>query len=543
MVDVSVDRATPRARRVGRAATVPLPPALVWVPAAMVAAAMLLPLAYLLVRTLGAGGEALDLLLRGRTLAVLVRTVLLALAVTGASAVVAVPLAWLTVRTDLPLRRVWSVLTVLPMVIPSYVWGFILVAAFGPRGMLQQMLAGPFGVERLPELYGFTGAMLALVPVTYPYILLSVRAALWGMDPAVEEASRSLGHGGRSTFFRVVLPQLRPAVAAGGLLAALYTLSDFGAVSLLRFESFTQQIYVQYQASFDRTMAALFSLVLVGLTVTLLVAEARARGRARYYRSSGGAVRPPHQVRLGPWRWPALGFFGLVVFFGLMVPISVLAFWLARGVAAGEPLRLVWSAALRSVYASGLAALVTVAAALPVAILAVRYRGRWSGIPERVAYIGFALPGIVVALTLVFFGARYATPVYQTLGLLVFAYMVLFLPQAVGAARASLLQASPRMEEAARGLGSPFLRVLARITVPLVRPGLLAGAALVFLTAMKELPATLVLSPIGFSTLATEVWSAASEGFFARAAAPALLLILVSAGPVAMLTRRQGWHR
>jgi iron(III) transport system permease protein len=143
-------------------------------------------------------------------------------------------------------------------------------------------------------------------------------------------------------------------------------------------------------------------------------------------------------------------------------------------------------------------------------------------------YIGFALPGIVVALSLVFFGAKYATPLYQTRAMLIFAYAVLFVPQAVGTIRSSLLQLNPRLEEAARSLGETSLGALRKITVPLVRPGLLTGAAMVFLTTMKELPATLLLSPTGFNTLATRVWSATDNAFFAQAAGPALLLILVS---------------
>ena len=498
---------------------------------------MLLPVVYLVVRTVGAGEEVPELLLRQRTLWVTVRTVVLAGVVTAASTLVALPLAWLTVRTDLPLRRVWSVLTVLPLVIPSYVGALVIVVTLGPRGMLQQLLEGPLGVQRLPDLYGFPGAALALTLFTYPYMLLSLRTALWRLDPALEETSRSLGVGSFSTFLRVVLPQLRPALGAGALLVALYTLSDFGAVSLLGFESLTQQIYVQYQASFSRNMAAVFSLMLGVITVTLLLVEARARGRARYHRATSGAVRPAAMVRLKRWRWPALIFCGGIVTLGLALPLGVLGFWLVRGLAAGEPLRLLWGSAWNSVYVSALAAGVAVVAALPVAVLSVRFPG-WAAMAiERATYIGFALPGIVVALALVFFGANYALFAYQTLALLVFAYLVLFLPQAVGAVRSSLLQVSPHLEETGRSLGKTPLRVLLTVTVPLVRPGLLAGAALVFLTAMKELPATLLLSPVGFHTLATKIWSAAADGFFARAAAPSLLLILVASLPLIWLLR------
>ncbi|MFQ5878994.1 MAG: ABC transporter permease, partial [Dehalococcoidia bacterium] len=224
----------------------PSAPAMVWAPAAVVAAGMLLPLAYLVLRALGAGSEPWDLLLRTRTLHILVRTASLTAAVTASSIAIAVPLAWLTARTDLPLRRLWAVLTVLPLAIPSYVGGFVVVAALGPKGMLQGLLS-PLGVERLPEIYGFPGALLTLTLLSYPYALLTVRAALRGLDPALEEASRSLGYGPWRTFRRTTLPHLRPAIAAGGLLVALYTLHDFGAVSLLRYETFTWAIYLQYQ--------------------------------------------------------------------------------------------------------------------------------------------------------------------------------------------------------------------------------------------------------------------------------------------------------
>lgn len=527
-----------RLGRTGQGTRVPWPPAVIWLPAALVAAMVLLPLAYLVLRTLGAGGEIWDLLFRARTLEILGRTVSLVIAVTVVSIAISLPLAWLTTRTDLPLRRLWSVLTVLPLVIPSYVAGYVIIAALGPRGMLQQLLAAPFGLERLPDIYGFPGAMLAIVVIGYPYVLLPLQASMRGLDPSLEEASRSLGHGPWGTFRRVTLPQLRPAIAAGALLVALYTLSDFGAVSLLRYETFTWAIYLQY-TSIDRMAAAGLSMVLVIMAMVILFIEVHSRGRARYHRSAVSSARPPAYSRLGRWRWPAFGFCTLFILLSLIMPISVLGYWLIRGVSAGEPFQVVWSSALNSGYVSLLAVIVTVVAALPVAILAVRYSGRISGLLERATYIGFALPGIVIALALVFFGANYATPLYQTLGLLIFAYVILFLPQAVGAIRSGLLQISPRLEEAARSLGRTPRQTLTTVTLPLVRPAILAGAALVFLTTMKELPATLILSHIGFKTLAISIWSATSEVFFARAAVPALLLILVSSVPMAFLVIRE----
>ena len=513
-------------------------PAVMLIPAVMVALAMALPPVYLLVRSLGAGAEAWDLLFRARTLEVFFRTVGLIVVVTGASVAIAVPLAWLTVRTDLPLRRVWSVATILPLAIPSYVGGLLVVVALGPRGMLQGFLEELFGVERLPEIYGFPGAALTLTLFSYPFVLLTVRSALLRMDPALEETSRGLGHGAWSTFVRISLPQLRPAIGAGGLLVALYTLSDFGAVSLLRYETFTWAIFLQYEG-FNRGIASVLSLMLVGVAAAILLLEAGTRGRSRYYRSTAGAVRPIRVSPLGGWRWPALGLCGGVVLMALVLPLAILGYWVLRGISAGEPLDFLWGRALNSVYVSGLAAGAVVAAALPVALFAVRHPSRLSMVIERLSYIGFALPGIVVALALVFFGIAYAPILYQTVGLLIFAYVVLFLPTALGAVRTSLLQVNPGLEEAARSLGRRPLRVLATVTLPLVGPGILAGASLVFLVTIKELPATLLLSPTGFQTLATSIWTAASEAFFARAALPSLLLIAVASVPTAWLLLRE----
>ncbi len=502
-----------------------------WGMAALIAAAVLLPMAYLIIRAVGAGSDAWQGLFRFQTLATLARTIWLSLAVTAASAAIAVPLAWLTVRTDLPLRRMWAVLTPLPLVIPSYVGAYLFASAFGPRGLLQQLFESLFGVTRLPEIYGFPGAMLVLTLLSYPYILLGARAALSKMDPGLEEASRSLGHGAWTTFWRVTLPLLRPALGAGCLLTALYVLRDFGAVAIMRYNTFTRVIYVSY-VSFDRSQAALLALALVALTLIFLALEMRTLSRARYFQSGAGPMRSPVLVRLGPWRWPALLFCGVVVFMSLLLPAGLLVYWLLRGLAAGEIIPTLGLAAWNSVLASSLGAIAIVFAALPVAILVVRRPGRLTRLLERLTYSSFALPGIVIALALVFFGANHAPQLYQTLPMLLLAYGILFLPQAVGALRASLLQIHPSLEEAARSLGRRPVQVFFSITFPLLRSGLAAGASLVFLTIMKELPATLILAPIGFKTLATGVWSAVSEAFFAQAAAPALLIILMSSLPM-----------
>jgi len=508
--------------------------------AGAIALLMLLPLAYLGVRAGSAGAaQVFDMLASERTGRVVLNSLTLVFLVTVASWCIGVPFAWLTVRTDLPMRKLWTVLGALPLVIPSYVGAYSLVAMMGPRGFVQSWLE-PLGVERLPSIYGLPGAVWALTLFTYPYLFLSARAGLQNLDPALDEAARSLGYGPWQTFRRVTLPGLRPSLAAGSLLVALYVLSDFGAVSILRFNSFTRAIYLQYLSSFDRTLASVLALVLVVLTILLLISAQRVQGAMREYQRAGvGAARRRQLVRLGAWRWPALLFCLGVVIACLVLPASVVVYWLVRGLAAGESLLPVWTATANSLRAASGAAAVAVVLALPVAYLAVRFPSRYSTWVYRSAYLGNGLPGIVIALSLVFFGANYAPFIYQTLAMLLFAYVVRFLPEAVGTIRSGLLQISPRLEEAARSLGLNRRQTVWRVILPLLRPGIWAGVALVFLSAMKELPATLLLGPTGFTTLATQIWSATGEAFFTRAAAPALILLAVSALSMVFILRQE----
>jgi iron(III) transport system permease protein len=507
---------------------------LVAVPAVTVAALMLVPAVYLVVQAAELPLERIVALVTApETVRLTLRTLGLAVAVTSASLLLGVPLAWLTVRSDLPARRFFSVATALPLVIPTYVGAYAILATFAPGGLVESWL----GV-RPPSPYGFVGAFAALTLFTYPYVLLTCQSALRGIDPALEEASRSLGHGPVVTFLRVTLPQLRPAAAAGGLLVGLYVLSDFGAVSMLRYSTFTRALYTQFRSAFDRSPAAVLALVLVALTLIVLVIEARvARDRGGQFRAATTARRA-ETVPLRRWRWPAATFAATVVAAGLVVPITVVGYWLVRGLRAGEPIDLVVGAAGRSLLAALLGAVVATLAALPVGIWAARSPSRLARAIERLSYTGYALPGIVIALALVYVGIRVTPGLYQTLAMLVFAYVVLFLPQAVGAIRTSLLQVPPGVEEASRTLGVGRVRTLFRLLLPLSARGAITGGSLVFLTAMKELPATLLLAPTGYDTLAVRVWSATREAFFARAAAPALLLILLGSVPLAILTIR-----
>jgi iron(III) transport system permease protein len=505
------------------------------VAAVVAAVAFAFPFAYLLARN-AADPAALAAAVRSAgTLAPLGRSVLLAVTVALGASALGTALAWLVERTDLPGRRALRLLLPLPLVVPSFIGAFALIAAFAPGGLLSA------GLDALglpgPPVRGYPAAFWVLTLLTYPYVLLPAAARLRQLPASLEESARLLGRRPAATFAVVVLPQLAPAVAAGALLVGLYTLSDFGAVQLLRYDTLTRAIYTGRTA--DPAGSLALSLLL-GLLALLVVAGERVLGTRR---PAAGTSREgvPLLVPLGRWRPPALGFALATLGLALLAPVGVLVGWAARGLASGsgragalvsDPLGLL-GPALRTAEVSVSAAVAAVVVVLPVAWSTVRRRSRAGELANGVIVAGFALPGLVLALALAFW-ARQAPRVvhdllYQTEGLLVFAYVVHFGSQALRAAQVAVGSVPSQVEDAARVLGAGGPRRLAAIELPLMLPGLLAGAGLVLLSAMKELPATLLLAPPGFDTLATRVWTAAEDAFLADASLAALALVALSA--------------
>jgi iron(III) transport system permease protein len=489
-----------------------------------VALLALIPLVYVATYTVIIGpAEIWDLVVRPRVLELLRNTVTLAVACMAASTVLGVALAFLVERTDLPAPRLWHGLLVAPLAVPAFVNGYAWVS-----------------LDR--SIHGFGGAWLVVTLSYYPLVYLPVVAALRGLDPALEEASWSLGHTRRQTFSRVVLPQLRPALLGGALLVGLHLLAEFGALSLLRFPTFTTAIYDQYGSTFNGSAATAMAGVLVLLCLLLLLGELRLRGSRRYARVGHGAARVSERFALRGWRWPLALVVTTLVVLALGVPTYALLHWLAVGTSAELPLDELLSAAGSTVVLAGLGALATTLAALPVAWLAVRHRGRLTTLVERSTYVANALPGIVVGLALVVASLRLVPVVYQTALLLVVAYTILFLPRAVVSVRSGLEQAPVVLDHVAYSLGTGSIATARRVTLPLIAPSLGAGAALVFLAVATELTATLMLSPIGTRTLATEFWSASSELRYGAAAPYALLLVLISVPATVLLMRQERLH-
>ena len=491
------------------------------------------PFVYVLWRNLELGTDLGAVVWDADTLHPLRRSLWLGGTVAVSSAIVGTALAWLTIRTDLPGRRLWRIIAPLPLVFPSFVGATALLAGFATGGLLEQVLA-PLGVDALPDIRGFRGAWLVLTLFTYPYVYLPVAARLSGLSPSLEESARLLGRSPWVVFRTVVLPQTASAIWAGALLVFLYAISDFGAVALLGYDTLTQQIYAD--RLFDQPRAMGLSLVL-GTVAIVVVAAERALDRRRQ-QLEVTRLRQPLTVPLGRWTRPAwlavAGFLGNA----LIGPVAVLGFWAWRGfttdvesIGLSVDLGALAGPTVNSARAGLLTAVVAVAVVLPVAWASARHRSRGAGVANAMVVAGFALPGVVTALSLVFWAidAPLISAWYQTVPLLIVAYVLHFGAQATRAARVAVEAAPRRMGDAAATLGAGRVRRFTSVELPLMLPGLLAGAGLVMLSTMKELPATLLLAPVGFETLATEIWGAGDAGALAQGALASLVLVALSA--------------
>jgi iron(III) transport system permease protein len=495
------------------------PPLLLVVPAVVAVALALLPVAYLVTRASEAGVDGwVEVLTRPRTWELVANTLLLGGLVTAAVLLAGVPTAWLITRAGLRWRAGWATVVTLPLAVPSYVAAFVWVS-------------GPL------HLSGLFGAWLVLTLSTVPLVILPTAAAFRRGDRTHEEVARGLGLGPWRTAWRVTIPQALPAASAGALLAFLYVLFDFGAVSILRYETLTRALYATYRASFDRSATATLALLLVMLTVIAVAGEQRLRGRSRRHRVGGGAPRTPAGISLGRWTPLAYGWLALLGLLGVGVPALSLAHSTIIGRRSGVDLGELTAAIGNTVSMSLLGAALTVALAVPVGILLARFPGRPAHVVEQLSYAGHALPGIVVGLGLVFFALAAAPQLYQTVLLVVVAYAVLFLPKAIGATRTAVAAAPPVLDDVARSLGRSSWGAIRSVTLPLAAPGVLAGALLVLLSAMKELPATLILRPTGVETLATELWGRTSVAAYSAAAPFAAALVVLAAVPAFWIAR------
>jgi iron(III) transport system permease protein len=496
-----------------------LPP-LVTAIAVAVTVVVVLPVAFLVLQAVQVGWGVLEpLLFRNLTAHLIWNSVSLMAVVMLLSAVIGTLAAWFIERTELPGRRIWAVLVVIPLGIPDF------IVSFGWRAIF-------------PSIGGFWAAVLVMTVAVYPLVYLPVAANLRNADPSQEEVARSLGVGRLATFWRVTVGQARLAILGGTVLVGLVVLAEFGAVEILGFSTLTTTIYTELNVVFNLPAACAFSLILVLLGALLLLGESSARGSGRGSRVGSGASPASRPRPLGRARPAVLGSLGLLVGLALGVPVGAIAYLLLRGGVSTLPAAsLLGAAGYTFLYSASAGALATVSA-LPIALLSIRHPRRQIRLLERANMLILAVPGLVIALGFVYVTEHFLdSAFYQTPFLLVLTYTVMFFPLAVVSVRAAVSRAPVGLEEIGHSLGVRRREVFWRVTLPLIAPGLVAAFCLVFLESATELTATLVLIPTNAYTLATQFWEYQSNLSYSQAAPFAGVMLLIAAIPSYVLGR------
>lgn len=496
-----------------------------------------IPLTFVLYSSLQLGTDQWFNLWSNRLPGLLWNTLSLAILVGLGCLILGVSSAWWIARRNFPGRTIALWLMILPLTIPTYVFAHIYTSLLEDNGWLGRAWTAVFGEAiAIPDIYNVFGATAVLSLAGFSYVFLLARAALSVSTRSVEEAAKMQGAHNLEVFFRINLPLLRPAIAAGLALVVLHVLSDFGAVSMLHYQTFTLAIYLQMSGRFDYQAAAGLSLVLVFLSLTFLVVERFFRTRQRYYFTRQARAHAPKAASALEvflvWLW-----LGAITLFAFALPLAWMIAWSwdawMQDILASE----FWGYAFNSLIVAIMAASVAVIVAFPVAFYHTRRRSLLSNAYLQSSSIGFVLPGPVVALGIISFMLAMLPWLYGGFIALLLALVIRFLPLAVQSQDATLQQLTPSIELAGRNLGAGPLENFWLVILPMIRNGMAGAWVLVFIDTLKELPATLILRPTGFDTLPVRIWIEASEEML-ELAAPAALMLVVGTLPIIWIMMR-----
>ena len=479
-------------------------------------------------------------------------TAILVLGVACSVLLLGVPLAWFTATCEFPGRKHFDVALMLPLAVPAYVMAFVMVGLLDYAGPVQALLREHFSAGLSFSFRGTGAVILVMSLVLYPYVYMLSRNAFLAQGREPLEAARVLGLTPVQGFLKVALPMARPAIVAGVALALMETLADFGAVAVFNYDTFTTAIYKAWYGFFDLQTAAQLASLLLIIVLAGLYGERRARGSAKYYQNSRRRAATARFQLIGAKAWLVSAWCGLVFLVAFLVPVGQLLYWIVDGAWRDWDTRYL-DLVGHTLSLAAIAAVITVVSAFLLALFNRTYKGPFSTGIVRLATVGYALPGSVLAVGIMLsfnWLDEWAAQLQTALGLavqpvfvggvlaLVLAYTTRFLAAAFGPVETSLDRIKPSIPEAAAILGARPPEIVRRIYLPMLAPGLLTAALLVFVDVMKEMPATLLMRPFGWDTLAVRIYEMTSEGLWQQAALPGLSIVLVGLLPVIILVRR-----
>ncbi len=519
--------------------------------AAMISLAVLMPVLVILWSMFSPAPEVWEHLSEHLLLELLSNTFWLVLATAIGTLVLGVSLAWLTAVCEFPGRKIFSWALMLPLAVPAYVTAFVIVGLFDFTGPLQSWMRASGFDWRPPEVRSFGGVTLVMVLAFYPYVYLISRNAFATQGKRALEAAQSLGYSPRAGFFKVALPMARPWIVGGVMLVIMETLADFGTVAVFNYDTFTTGIYKAWFAMFSLPAASQLASILIIFVFIIVVLEQQARARMRYTvvgKTSGEQER----IKLrGGKAWAATGFAGLVLLLGFVIPLVQLLIW-ASEVWADDFDARYFEFLTHSLTLAALGAVLVAAAAVILAV-ANRYHSDVSTrIMVRVATLGYALPGPVLAVGafipivwldarlrdgLTIFGYDGGMILQGTMVTMLIALCVRFMAVGFSPVDGNLQRITRSVDESARSLGVNGVQLLRRVHLPILRGGLFTAMTLVFVDVMKEMPITLMTRPFGWDTLAVRVFEMTSEGEWERAALPAVAIVIAGLIPIILMNR------
>lgn len=493
---------------------------------------MAIPVLYVFIRAVFAPIEKWQVLLGTRIPILLWNTVSLAGSVALVTTVIGVSLAWLVEQTNLPGSRIFKAVLTLPLAIPPYIGALTYIIVFGKRGVAYSLLG-----SSIVNIYSFFSVVFILSMFTFPYVFLVVSAALSKISGNYEEAGRSSGADYITIFRHVILPLVIPAILSGNMIVFFYIVSDFGAVSMLRYSTFTSSVYFQMIGKLDRSGAAILSMLTIALGIMVLFAKSQLQKYSSFFQNPK-SNRKGRPLELGKYRNPCLIFVLIVLFFSVIMPLAALIIWSIKGIYAKAVTIEMLGYIRNSLLISMGAAFVTMLVSIPVTYFKFRHPSRLTNLLNGACNLGLIIPGTLIALGMVFVINRYFVWLIGGPIVLIIGHAMRYLPRSLQSTESSMALISPVLDETAYSLGMRFGTVLRKVILPTILPGVFSGGILVMVSSLKELPITLMLRPPGYDTLAVRIWIQSSDGFYTHAAPAGLLIVIASFIPLFYLVRK-----